>query len=128
MLDHMVLRGFQLLHHIKQLAIRLVSIKSHILTRNMISPTAASLVYNNNPYTLYTTVPGGNTNTLATVPQLLPNLTNTGLQPAPQVSAPSLMDPALTTLGSMGSLQNLNSLSVNNLLMVTCLIFHKFSH
>lgn len=81
----------------------------------MISPTATSLMYNSNPYALYT-MPGAGTNSLATVPQLLPNLTGGNLQPTPQVSAPSILDPNLTTLGSMGSLQNLNS--INNLLMV----------
>lgn len=81
----------------------------------MISPTAAaSLVY---PYTLYTMPGATTTNNLASVPQLIPNVNSAALPAAPQVSTASLLDPSLTSLNTMGSLQNLNS--INNLLMVS---------
>lgn len=77
----------------------------------MISPTASSLMY---PY-LYTVPTNAQAQTQNSLAPLVPNLNMSGLTGTPQVSTPSLLDPNLTSLTSMGSLQNLTN--INGLLV-----------
>ncbi|XP_067937931.1 cytotoxic granule associated RNA binding protein TIA1-like isoform X2 [Watersipora subatra] len=73
----------------------------------MISPNTTSLMY---PY-LYPMPQNPAAQTQNSITSMLPNLNNGALTGAPQVSTPNLIDHNLSSLTSMGSLQNLANIN-----------------